>query len=77
MSTIDRTKALEDPAYRELYMKYLGTLRLLGEVLSRSDQAELCMAEEAEACIEDAREFLGPEVKLVTFEGGGFYLDLK
>lgn len=76
MSRINSARALEDPDYAELYLKYLGTLKVLGKLASRTDAAEHCMNEEIVACTEDAREFLAPHITISTHEHGGFTMDV-
>jgi len=72
---IDEKLLVKSKPYRDLYMGYLGTLKVLGELASRTDPAERCMEDEIVACKEDAREFLAPRVKIITYEHSGFYLE--
>jgi hypothetical protein len=59
----------------ELYMKYLDTLRVLGELASRADMAEVCMADECNAVYSDAAAFLNGRVKLRGFETHGWAVE--
>lgn len=72
---VSDTKIMLDRDYRELYMRYLGTLRVLGELASRCDKSEVCMTEEVEACMDDAKEFLAPHVKITPYEHFGFNME--
>lgn len=76
MSQICSIKALEDDDYRELYLRYLGTVKLLGELASRCDKSEVCMAEEVEACMDDAKEFLAPHITIIPHEHFGFRMEV-
>jgi hypothetical protein len=58
---IDGKLLMANPAYRDLYMKYLGTLQVLGSIVVK-DNGDL--RERIEACREDAAEFLKPRVKI-------------
>jgi hypothetical protein len=54
---VDLDKIANDLAYRELYLKYLGTLRVLGEAAARvrEDHPE---RDSIDTCMEDAARFL-------------------
>ena len=64
-----RDEDLENAAFRELYMRYLGTLRVLGELASRADMAEVCMGDECNAVLRDAQAYLKPRVTVKAYEG--------
>jgi hypothetical protein len=74
---INSLKICEDREYSELYLRYLGTLKVLGELASRCDKSEVCMTEEVEACMDDAKEFLAPHLHIHPYEHFGFYMDVK
>lgn len=76
MSTvINSLKAAKDRDYAELYLKYLGTLKVLGELASRCDKSEVDMTEEVDACMDDAKEFLAPNIKITPYEHFGFAME--
>jgi hypothetical protein len=75
MSQINSARALEDPEYAELYMKYLGTLKVLGELASRCDKSEVGMTEEVDACMDDAKEFLAPHITITPHSHFGFRME--
>lgn len=63
---IDETKVVADRAYRDLYMKYLGTLRVLGEVAVYANRERAPeVREQIEACMADAAEFLAGRVRVI------------
>lgn len=63
--------------YADLCMRYLGTLKVLGELASRCDMAEVCLKDEVEAVADDAEAFLYGRVKIIRHEGtSGFTLDV-
>lgn len=69
--------ALTNQDYADLYMRYLGTLRTLGELASRCGMAEVCLKDEVEAVADDAEAFLDGCVKIIRHEGtSGFTLDV-
>ncbi len=77
MSTINTLKVVEDQEYSELYLKYLGTLKVLGELASRCDKSEVCMTEEVEACMDDAKQFLAPHILIKPHEHFGFSMETQ
>jgi len=76
-SAINCLKAVEDHDYIELYLRYLGTLKVLGELASRCDKSEVCMTEEVNACMEDAKEFLAPHILIKPHEHFGFSMETQ
>lgn len=71
---VNQDKIMSDPDYRVLYMKYIGTLSLLGRLAELSEPAELKEAE-LEACRSDARGFLAPDIDIID-AGRGFFVDV-
>jgi hypothetical protein len=56
-------KFANDPAYRELYLKYLGTLRVLGDSAAHVKD-HWAQRESIDACMEDAATFLKGRVRI-------------
>ena len=75
MTTVNSLKICKDNDYSELYLRYLGTLKVLGELASRCNKSEVCMTEEVEACMEDAKEFLAPHIVITPHPHFGFRMD--
>jgi len=61
----------------ELYLRYLGTLKVLGELASRCDKSEVGMTEEVDACMDDAKEFLAPHLLIKPHEHFGFSMETR
>ena len=74
-TVINSLKVVEDREYSELYLRYLGTLKVLGELASRCDKSEVCMTEEVNACMDDATEFLAPHIHVSPYEHFGFSME--
>ncbi len=74
-TVINSLKAVKDRDYTELYLKYLGTLKVLGELASRCDKSEVGMTEEVDACMDDAKEFLAPTIRIQPYEHFGFTIE--
>lgn len=72
---VNALKITEDPEYGELCLRYLGTLKVLGELASRCDKSEVCMTEEVDACMDDAKEFLAPIIRIKPHEHFGFTME--
>ncbi|MFA6132376.1 MAG: hypothetical protein WC869_00015 [Phycisphaerae bacterium] len=75
---IDENLVMTNLAYRELYMKYLGTLRVLGTLASQCKTYEVGYErqEEVEAVMDDASNFLRGRVELVPSKPMGFFLNI-
>lgn len=71
-------KIMEDPLFRELYMKYLGTLSVLGKCAGQMHQEDDNF-EGIELCRADAEQFLRSRITFYrTCPGSnGFYLEPK
>jgi hypothetical protein len=61
---INTTKIQSDPDYQTLYMKYLGTLRVLGDAAAHIREHHEETRESIDACMEDAGEFLSERVEV-------------
>jgi len=62
MTTINSRKVCEDQEYSELYLKYLGTLKVLANIAGHAERLGPDEKEELEACRDDAAQCLKPHL---------------
>jgi hypothetical protein len=64
-------EAFNNLDYRKLYMKYLGTLRVLGTLATLADDATReAMAEELDGVFSDASTYLAGHVRMIRRHDG-------